>query len=93
MSYAMFDHDQEAFEDLLQVVNPDDHDIVLLGALCKRYPLRSDMGYLARDIAGGWGLSESDLDAKCRGIWASGYRPKTTVYGVGSANDTLQEDL
>jgi len=82
MSYVMFDRDQEALEDLLGVVNPDDHDIVLLGALCKRYPFRSDMGYLARDIAGGWGLSDSGLDAKCREIWASGYRPSASDIGL-----------
>ena len=38
MSYAMFDHDQEALEDLLEVVNPDNHDLVLLGGHVQALP-------------------------------------------------------
>ena len=91
MSYALFDHDQQALEDLMHVVNPDEHDIVVLGALSKRYVSDSPLGDLIWEIAAGWGLTERELNSKCRKIWASGYRPGTTIYGVGSANDT-QED-
>ena len=92
MSYAMFDRDQEALEDLLEVVNPDDQDTVTLGALMKRYPADTVLGELISEIASRWGLSEDSLNAACRKIWANGYRPGVTLYGVGSANDTLQED-
>ena len=91
MSYALFDHDNKALEDLMHVVNPDEHDIVLLGALSKRYPPLSLLGSLIWEIATDWGLTEYELNRKCRKIWASGYRPGTTIYGVGSANDTQEE--
>ena len=89
--YALIDHDDEALEDLLAVVNPDDHDYVVLGAIVSRYPYPHPLAVLAQDIAEGWGLTTQQLQAKCREIWASGYRPGTTVYGIGSSNDTQEE--
>ena len=79
MTYALFDHDQRVLEDLYDVVNPDDQDIVLLGALSKRYIPQSDTGRLIDAIRSTWGLSERQLDAKCREIWASGFRPSHNV--------------
>lgn len=38
-----------------------------------------------------WDHSPSTLLDECREIWLSGFRPTDTDYGVGSANDT-QED-
>ena len=75
MTYALFDRDQDALEDLMHVVNPDEQDIVTLGALGKRYPVNTVLGDLVWEIAAGWGLAEYDLNAKCRQIWASGFRP------------------
>ena len=79
MTYALFDRDQEVLEDLYQVVNPDDQDIVLLGALSKRYIPESATGDLIWEIAAGWGLTKYELDVKCRKIWASGFRPGHNV--------------
>ncbi len=79
MTYALFDHDQRVLEDLYDVVNPDDQDIVLLGALGKRYIPQSATGELIWEIAAGWGLTEYELNVKCRQIWASGFRPSTNV--------------
>ena len=79
MSYALFDRDNEVLEDLAHVVNPDEHDIVLLGALSKRYPPLSLLGSLIWEIAADWGLTEYELDRKCRKIWASGFRPSHNV--------------
>ena len=79
MTYALFDRDQEVLEDLYQVVNPDDLDIVLLGALSKRYIPESATGDLIWEIAAGWGLTKYELDVKCRKIWASGFRPGHNV--------------
>ena len=86
--YAMIDHDSEALEDLLALKKPTDHDKVQLGAISKRYPYPHPLGILAQDIAEGWGLTLAQLDAECRTIWASGFRPGQTRFGVGSANDT-----
>jgi len=79
MTYALFDHDQRVLEDLFNVVNPDAHDIVLLGALGKRYIPDSAIGELIWEIAASWGLTEYELNAKCRKIWASGFRPSYNV--------------
>ena len=79
MSYALFDHDNEVLEDLMHVVNPDEQDIVLLGALGKRYIPQSALGELIWEIAASWGLTEYELNAKCRQIWASGFRPSRNV--------------
>ena len=62
----------------MHVVNPDEHDIVLLGALSKRYiPDSPPLGSLIWEIAADWGLTEYELNRKCRKIWASGFRPTT----------------
>ena len=79
MKYALIDHDCDVLEDLMHVVNPDDHDIVLLGALSKRYIPESPLGDLIWEIATSWGLTEHELNAKCRQIWASGFRPSHNV--------------
>ena len=89
--YAMIDHDDETLEELLALRDPDEHAKVQLGAISMRYPYPHPLGVLARDIAEGWGLTLEQLYAECRAIWASGYRPGTTQFGVGSSNDT-QED-
>ena len=79
MTYALFDHDQRVLEDLYHVVNPDEQDLVLLAALGKRYIPQSTTGELVWEIAAGWGLTEYELNAKCRQIWASGFRPSRNV--------------
>ena len=79
MTYALFDRDQVVLEDLMHVVNPDDQDLVLLGALGKRYIPQSATGELIWEIAAGWGLTEYELNLKCRKIWASGFRPSNNV--------------
>ena len=79
MTYALFDRDQQVLEDLMHVVNPDDQDIVLLGALGKRYIPQSALGGLIWEIAADWGLTEYELNLKCRKIWASGFRPSHNV--------------
>lgn len=89
--YALIDHDSEALEDLLIVVNPDESDKVLLAAISQRYPYPHPMGILAQDIAEGWGLTLEQLYRECRNIWANGYRPPNTRFDVGSANDTKEE--
>lgn len=90
-NYALIDHDSESLEELLIVVNPDEHDKVLLAAIAGRYPYPHPMGILAQDISEGWGLTLAQLNEQCRNVWANGYRPPNTRFGVGSANDT-QED-
>ena len=89
--YAQIDRDDEALEDLLDVVNPDTQDKVVLGAILSRYQFPHPLAILAQDIAEGWGLTTEQLRAKCRAIWAGGYRPKHQIDVVGSAHDT-QED-
>ena len=79
MSYALFDRDQQALEDLMHVINPDLHDIVLLAALGKRYPVNSALGDLVWEIAADWGMAEHQLNTKARQIWASGYRPSSNI--------------
>lgn len=79
MSHALFDHDQRVLEDLCHVVNPEDQDIVLLGAISKRYIPQSATGELIWEIAAGWGLTEYELNLKCRRIWSSGFRPSHDV--------------
>ncbi len=88
--YAMIDHDSEILEDLLIVVNPDEHDKVLLAAVAARYPYPHPMGILAQDISEGWGLTLDQLNTQCRNIWANGYKPLVTRFDVGSSNDTQE---
>ncbi len=90
--YAMIDIDDEVLEDLLLVVNPDEQDLVTLGAITKRYPFPHPLAILAQDIAEGWGLTEQQLMTRCRFIWSSGFRPTHFHHAIGSANDTQQED-
>ena len=91
MSYALIDYDDEALEDLLAVVNPDDHDKVVLGAITQRYPYPHPLGVLAQDIAEGWGYTQEELFKQCRSIWASGFRPTRQQNVVGSAHDTKED--
>lgn len=91
MGYAMIDHDDEALERLLALKSPETHDLVVLGAIASRYHYPHPLAILVQDIAEGWGLTTQQLQAKCRQIWASGYRPGTTIYGIGSSNDTQEE--
>ena len=79
MTYALFDRDNDALEELMHVVNPSVDDIVLLAALGKRYPVNTALGDLVWEIAAGWGMAEYDLNAKARQIWASGYRPGSNI--------------
>ena len=79
MTYALFDRDNEALEDLMFVINPDEQDIVTLGALAKRYPQQSDLGMVIRQISAQWGFTEEALELRCREIWASGFRPSHNV--------------
>ena len=58
MSYALFDHDQQALEDLMHVVNPDDHDIVWGPQQALRSP-DSLLGSLIWEIAADWNLSST----------------------------------
>ena len=79
MSYAQIDRDDETLEDLLEVKHPDLHDYVLLGAIASRYQYPHPLAILTQDIAEGWGLTIEQLQAKCRTIWASGYRPGSEI--------------
>ena len=79
MGYAQIDHDDEALEDLLAVKNPDIHDYVVLGAISSRYQYPHPLAILTQDIAEGWGLTIEQLQAKCRTIWANGYRPGSSI--------------
>ena len=86
----MIDHDTEELERLLDLKVPEIHDLVSLGAISSRYHYPHPLGVLAQDIAEGWGLTLFQLKKRCREIWASGYRPGSTRFGVGSSNDTQE---
>lgn len=86
--YARIDEDSDTLEDLLALEKPSTHDYVLLGAVVSRYEYPHPMAVLAQDIAEGWGLTIQQLQARCREIWSSGYRPSYVDTGVGSANDS-----
>jgi len=92
MTYARNDSDKIVLDDLLEVVNPDDQDIVTLGAITMRYNYPHPLAVLAQDIGEGWGLTPFQLNKKCREIWSGGFRPSLTDYGVGSSNDVQQEE-
>ena len=85
----MIDHDDEQLTELLEVVNPDSHDYVVLGAISKRYEYPHPLAVMAQDIAEGWGLTIEQLHARCRTIWASGYHPGATVYDSIQAKGLL----
>jgi len=86
----MIDIDDENLEELLLVVNPDEHDLVLLGAITLRYPYPHPLAIVAQDVAEGWGLTKEELMRRCRTIWSAGYRPHETHHALGPANDTQE---
>jgi len=91
MNYARRKQDEEVLQDLIQVVNPDDQDIVTLGAIILRYDVFDVLASVSLDIVGRWGFTEETLMKRCRSIWAGGFRPSLTDYGVGSSNDVQEE--
>ena len=91
MNYARRKQDEEVLQDLIQVVNPDDQDIVTLGAIVLRYDMPDVLTSVSLDIAERWGFTEEALMKKCRSIWVGGFRPSLTDYGVGSSNDVQEE--
>ena len=89
--------DRDIVDRLLAASDPGDAELVDLGRLLMRYS-----GFPgARDIQDDlektlrlWGLSREQLNARCRSIWAGGYRPgaEAAPQAVGSGFDTADQD-
>ena len=88
--FAQVRKDWDALEGLLAIEDPENVHLVTLGRLVSRYDCGQNffMDEIMR-VLGFWGMTKSDLQARCRKIWFSGYRPGEEIdNGVGSANDT-----
>ncbi len=84
--------DRPVIAALLQVAAPGDADLVHAARLITRYRdsrLSADLADMLRQVLRNWSLSLSELQARTRAIWASGWRPTTTEQqvSVGSGAD------
>lgn len=87
-AYAQVAKDWDEIQGLLAVEDPKNVHLVTMGRLISRYDGHVFMDELLR-ILDFWGTSKEDVQARCRRIWFSGYRPGAEIdSGVGSANDT-----
>ena len=88
---------RELVDSLLATQQPADGQLVDLGRLLMRYSgfpgaldLQDDLEKTLRL----WGLSHTELNQRCRAIWAGGYRPcaEAQEQAVCSGFDTADQD-
>ena len=89
--------DRELVDQLLAAHNPSDGQLVDLGRLLMRYsgfPGAHDLQDDLQKTLRLWGLSRAQLNARCRAIWAAGFRPGAGAVpqAVGSGFDTADQD-
>lgn len=95
--HPLYASDRDLVDALLASEQPSDAQVVDLGRLLMRYAgfpgaldLQADLEKTLRL----WGLSRDQLNARCRAIWAAGYRPGADAQdqAVGSGFDTADQD-
>ena len=85
--------DRPVIESLLLVDQPSDRDLVDAARLVTRYrnaTLSTDLWHKLQQALERWALSEDELNARTRAIWASGWRPamdRDDAIDVGSGAD------
>ncbi|MEY2645755.1 MAG: hypothetical protein RLZZ611_2404 [Cyanobacteriota bacterium] len=89
--------DRELVDQLLAAHEPSDGQLVDLGRLLMRYsgfPGAHDLQDDLEKTLRLWGLSREQLNARCRAIWAAGFRPGAGAVpqAVGSGFDTADQD-
>lgn len=98
-SHPLHAIDRDCLDRLLAADPPADEHLVDLARLLQRYrgfpgahDLQDDLARLLRL----WGLSQEELFARTRAIWAAGFRPgaaaAAAAEGVGSGFDTAAAD-
>ena len=96
-SHPLYATDRELVDQLLATETPAETELVNLGRLLMRYAgfpgahdLQDDLDKTLRL----WGLSREQLNARCRAIWAAGFRPGAGAVpqAVGSGFDTADQD-
>jgi len=95
--HPLYASDRDLVDQLLAASDPSDGQLVDLGRLLLRYAgfpgaldLQDDLAKTLRL----WGLSQEQLNQRCRAIWVAGYRPGAEVapQAVGSGFDTADQD-
>lgn len=89
--------DRDLVDQLLAAAEPSDAQLVDLGRLLMRYAGFPGAHDIQDDLAKTlrlWGLSREQLNARCRAIWAAGFRPgaEAAPQAVGSGFDTADQD-
>ena len=89
--------DRQTVDRLLAAQQPTDADLVDAARLLMRYQGFPGARDLQDDLAKTlrlWGLSQEQLNQRCRAIWAAGYRPgaEAAPQAVGSGFDTADQD-
>ena len=88
-AYAQVSKDWNEMQGLLATEDPQDVHLVTMGRLISRYDGHDFIMNELQRILGFWGMTQEEVQARCRRIWFSGYRPGAEIdSGVGSANDT-----
>lgn len=88
--------DLSIVDSLTKTEIPSNTDLVNAGRLFNRYKqsqkdIRDLMIGKIKTAISSWSLSEDELMAECRKIWASGYRPILKDEKIGSGSD-VQDD-
>jgi len=96
-AHPLYASDRDLVDQLLAAREPSDAQLVDLGRLLMRYAgfpgaldLQDDLAKTLRL----WGMSQDELNRRCRAIWAGGYRPgaEAAPQAVGSGFDTADQD-
>lgn len=95
--HPLYASDRALVDSLLATQKPADGQLVDLGRLLMRYagfPGALDLQDDLQKTLRLWGLSQAELNQRCRAIWAAGYRPgvEAQEQAVGSGFDTADQD-
>lgn len=95
--HPLYATDRELVDRLLATELPTDADLVEIGRLLIRYtgfPGAVDLQDDLRKTLRLWGLSQEQLNQRCRSIWSAGFRPgaEAADQAVGSGFDTADQD-
>ena len=95
--HPLYATDRELVDRLLATELPTDADLVEIGRLFMRYtgfPGAVDLQDDLRKTLRLWGLSQEQLNQRCRSIWSAGFRPgaEAADQAVGSGFDTADQD-
>jgi len=75
---------------------PGPEQLTVAARLVMRYgdfPGAEDIKNDIRKVVAGWGLDPQSLNARCREIWASGWKPGQRIDGeLGSGADVADQD-